>query len=125
MKQNRKGFTLIELLAVIVILAIILLIATPTVLNLIEDARRGAARNSAMGYIDALEKHIMAEQLKDNNAYLNTTLGMDDRDFVEIRGEKPNGLSLSIDSGVVTSGTIKFGEYEFTVTNGQVSNEPN
>ena len=35
--MNKKGFTLIELLAVIVILAVIALIATPAVLNIIED----------------------------------------------------------------------------------------
>ncbi len=49
MKKNTKGFTLIELLAVIVILAIIALIATPIVLNLIEKARKGAAQDSAYG----------------------------------------------------------------------------
>ena len=36
--MNRKGFTLVELLAVIVILAIIALIATPTILGVIEKA---------------------------------------------------------------------------------------
>ena len=35
-----KGFTLIELLAVIVILAIIALIATPIVLNKSEDSKK-------------------------------------------------------------------------------------
>mgnify|MGYP002520298140 CR=1 FL=1 len=34
------GFTLIELLAVIVILAIIALIATPIVLNIIKDTKK-------------------------------------------------------------------------------------
>ena len=38
----KKGFTLIELLAVIIILAIIALIATPIVLNVINDARKSA-----------------------------------------------------------------------------------
>ncbi|MBR6690628.1 MAG: prepilin-type N-terminal cleavage/methylation domain-containing protein, partial [Bacilli bacterium] len=37
--MKNKGFTLIELLAVIVILAIIALIGTPIVLNIIEEAR--------------------------------------------------------------------------------------
>ena len=47
--KEKKGFTLIELLAVIVILAIIALIATPIVLSLIEKARKGAAEDSAYG----------------------------------------------------------------------------
>ena len=40
--MKQKGFTLIELLAVIVVLAVIALIATPLVMNAIEDARKGA-----------------------------------------------------------------------------------
>ena len=35
MKEKNKGFTLVELLAVIVILALIALIATPIILNVI------------------------------------------------------------------------------------------
>ena len=50
MKKN-KGFTLVELLAVIVILAIIALIATPIILNVISDAKKQAALESFKGYI--------------------------------------------------------------------------
>lgn len=45
--MNNKGFTLIELLAVIVILAIIALIATPIILGIINDARDNAKKRSA------------------------------------------------------------------------------
>lgn len=45
--MKNKGFTLIELLAVIVILAIIALIATPVILGIINDARSSAAEESA------------------------------------------------------------------------------
>ena len=54
MRNNSKGFTLIELLAVIVILAIIALITTPIILNVIEDSRRNAAVDKAWGTIDAV-----------------------------------------------------------------------
>ena len=47
--KKKKGFTLIELLAVIVILAIIALIATPIVLNIIKTSRKGAFARSAEG----------------------------------------------------------------------------
>lgn len=53
MRANKKGFTLIELLAVIVILAIIALIATPVILNIIAKARRSAAENSVYGMMEA------------------------------------------------------------------------
>lgn len=45
--MKNKGFTLIELLAVIVILAIIALIATPIILGIINDAREQAKQRSA------------------------------------------------------------------------------
>ena len=49
--MKNKGFTLIELLAVIVILAIIALIATPIILGIINDARDEAkARSAEMVY---------------------------------------------------------------------------
>ena len=54
MRQNSKGFTLVELLAVIVILAIIALITTPIILNVIEKSRQNAAVDKAWGTIDAV-----------------------------------------------------------------------
>ena len=54
--KNTKGFTLIELLAVIVILAIIALIATPMILGVIDSAKKGAAESSAYGYLESVEK---------------------------------------------------------------------
>ena len=47
MRRN-KGFTLIELLAVIVVLAVIALIATPIVLSLVNKAKEGAQRQVLM-----------------------------------------------------------------------------
>jgi prepilin-type N-terminal cleavage/methylation domain len=38
--HKKKGFTLIELLAIIVVLAVIALITTPLLLNVIEESRR-------------------------------------------------------------------------------------
>ena len=54
--MKSKGFTLIELLAVIVILAIIALIATPIVLGIIEESRVNTQRVSAQYMIDTVEK---------------------------------------------------------------------
>ena len=53
--MKNKGFTLIELLAVIVILAIIALIATPIVLGMIEDSRESSKKISAGNVVSAVE----------------------------------------------------------------------
>ena len=60
MKLNKKkGFTLIELLAVIVVLAIIALIATPIVMNTIEKSKKGAVIESANNLIKSAEYYIL------------------------------------------------------------------
>ncbi len=51
----KKGFTLIELLAVIIILAVIALIATPVVLNVVDAAKKSAAKESVYGYAEAVK----------------------------------------------------------------------
>ena len=54
MKKKNNGFTLIELLAVIIVLAIIALIATPIIFNVIENAKLKSLENSTYGVIDAV-----------------------------------------------------------------------
>ena len=61
MFQKKKGFTLIELLAVIVILAVIALIATPLIMNVINDARKNSFKDSAYGITKAVELRVMQE----------------------------------------------------------------
>ena len=66
--MNKKGFTLIELLAVIVILAIVALIATPLILNVIEESRKNAFKNSAYGLIEAVELDYAKDIMEDGIA---------------------------------------------------------
>ena len=61
--RKSKGFTLIELLAVIVVLAVIALIATPIVLSLVNNAKKGAAEASAYAYVKEVETYIMLTKL--------------------------------------------------------------
>ena len=51
--MKKKGFTLVELLAVIVILAVIALIATPTILGVIDKAKRSSLQDSGYGLVEA------------------------------------------------------------------------
>lgn len=56
----KKGFTLIELLAVIVILALILVIAIPKVLDSMAVSKQNAFDSSAMSVYKSLENRINA-----------------------------------------------------------------
>ena len=69
--MNNKGFTLIELLAVIVILAIIALIATPIILGIINDARDEANERTAELVAKELELAYTAYMF-DNDAVAPT-----------------------------------------------------
>lgn len=63
MKKNRKGFTLVELLAVIVVLAIILAIAVPSITGIINGAKKNAFESNAKMIITAIEY----KKLEDEN----------------------------------------------------------
>ena len=126
MKTN-KGFTLIELLAVIVILAIIALIATPIVLNIIDDTKRESGLRSAEFYLDALELSIAQATLDNKNitdgvynilengnicleTYDTTTKlctdgadsGTDTNELVvEVKGKTPDEGTITIENGQI------------------------
>ena len=59
--KKEKGFTLIELLAVIVILAVIALIASPLIINIIESSRKKAFENSVYGVMSTYDIKISKE----------------------------------------------------------------
>ena len=64
MKNKKYGFTLIELLAVIIILAIVALIATPIILNVIEDARISAGKSEANMILNGINNYCATEDVK-------------------------------------------------------------
>ena len=111
--MKRKGFTLIELLAVIVILAIIALIATPTILGVIEKARKGASEQSALGYIDAVEKQVAINQVKNENLINDGTYNVP-MTGITVKGESPTKGWLKIEKGMVTNYSFVIGKYVVT-----------
>ena len=62
-KLNRKGFTLIELLAVIVILAIVMVVTIPSVLNAMDNARESQLKNGADAVSEWLTKQRELDEL--------------------------------------------------------------
>ena len=59
-----KGFSLVELLAVVIILAIIALIATPIVLNVIEDARISAGKSEASMIYSGINNYCATSKME-------------------------------------------------------------
>ncbi len=60
----KKGFTLIELLAVIIILAIVALIATPIILNIIVDARKSAGLSESEIIMSGINNYCATSKVK-------------------------------------------------------------
>ena len=73
MKRKKSGFTLIELIAVLVIMAILALIVTPLVLNIIRKARTAADKRSIDAYGRSIEIAIAGYLL--DNGYFPTSIG--------------------------------------------------
>ena len=67
-KLRKKGFTLIELIAVLVIMAILALIVTPLVMNIIRKARIVADKRSIDAYGRSIE-YAIASYLLDNGKF--------------------------------------------------------
>ena len=112
----KKGFTLIELLAVIVILAIIALIATPIVLNIINESKEGVQLRSAEMYLKGIETSIATAKINNKNITDGTFLIMSNGNIciknktddtcseelkVEMNGEKPKSGSIIITKGII------------------------
>ena len=115
--MKKKGFTLIELLAVIVVLAIIALIATPIVLNLINTARIGAAEQSATGYVKAIENAIMNDMM--NNKSISNGIYSYDYLNIDVSGNKPTSGEYSVKNGSVESATFCINNYVIEYKDGE------
>ncbi len=128
MKSN-KGFTLIELLAVIVILAIIALITVPVVINIINNAKKGAAEDSTYGVIEAAKLFWVSNQasagFESENPTIVFTYDSEGSKWkvtgptgcaligeeLEVGGTKPNAGTITITSGTVSITGLKYGDY--------------
>ena len=116
--MRKKGFTLIELLAVIIILAIIALVATPIILNVIEDARKSAGKSEASMIMNSINNYCATSEMKNQ---LDGSIDIcNDDDGVTIDDVSQmvslgnaEVLEVKYENGKVTKLKVKSNNYEF------------
>ena len=134
----RKGFTLIELLAVIVILAIIALIATPIVLSIIDDSKESSTIRSAEGYLRAVEYEIAQAYVTANRITEGTFNVLPGGDIcidgyennectgnileIEYNNEGPVSGSITLEEAKITHYTLTYPS-GITVVDGKVGDD--
>ena len=101
--MNKKGFTLIELLAIIVILAVIMAIAIPQVLDVVSGSKDSAWDNNVKMIINSIELNTQLYDPK-TGTYMYTL------DSLCEEPEIVNKLSKSSDTTITCSG------WDFTLT---------
>ena len=120
MKQFKENaFTLIELLAVIIILAIVALIATPIILNVIEDARISAGRSEANMILGGINNYCASEDMKyqlDNNYERICTSDMNKNDVEKmVNLGNADIISIKYNGEKLTELVIESNNHKFTL----------
>jgi type IV pilus assembly protein PilA len=114
MFKNKKGFTLVELLAVIVILAVILTIAVPNVMKIVEKTRKDAFESTAAMMISSAKTQAAAY-----NDYLPNSgeCSVIKIDLLELENidKDPDGGDYDLDNSYVAIANDD-GTYKYYVT---------
>ena len=109
--MKKKGFTLIELLAVIVILSVIAIITIPMILNVIEDSRKSAYKDSVLSAFNAIEYYVV-----DNNLGDVPASGIEVKNLNLKNNNFESGKIIKNVDGILTAEFISDGEYCATGT---------
>ena len=109
--KKEKGFTLIELLAVIVLLAILMVVAVPKILNVIENSRKSAAESSIKLVKDAIKTQVTSGSIMGTNFTSDEsgcyTFNFDDQTI-------GNAKELQLKNKENITGTIKYCNGKFS-----------
>ena len=109
--NKNKGFTLIELLAVIVLLAILMVISVPKILNVIENSKKSAAESSIKLVKDAIKTQVTSGSIMGTNFTSDEsgcyTFNFDDQ-------TSGNAKELQLKNKENITGTIKYCNGKFS-----------
>ncbi len=113
-----NAFTLIELLAVIIILAIVALIATPIILNVISDARISAGRSEASMIYSGINNYCATADMQNQltgevNICADGVTTTEVSQMVNLGNAKVEEVSYS--NGKVTNLVIESNSHKFTL----------
>ena len=118
MKMNKKGFTLIELLAVIVILAVIALIASPIVLGIIQNSRESSQARSVESFAQAAQQAYAARMAKPGYMGEDITIaGSDTTWYAQVSGEADDANKEPVK---YTGSAIKCSKVDYDPTTGYI-----
>ncbi len=119
MKNKKLGFTLIELLAVIIILAIVALIATSIVLDIIYDARISAGKSEANMILGGINNYCASEEMKYQlgNSYTRICTSSMDKNDVPTMVNLGNAeiKEIAYDGKKLTTLVIESNNHKFTL----------
>ena len=106
--MRKKGFTLIELLAVIVILAILALILTPMIQDLILSARKAAFERSLEGILSAAEYYQIENPSSGDTIFECNGISCEDSNGNKLlfNGEVPKSGTVSVKGNVAEAKNI-------------------
>lgn len=105
--KREKGFTLIELLAVIIILSVIMVIAVPKVLDVINKSKEEAFIDSAYGISDSAKYYYFENNMTDSYNFEYENRKLKNNEELKYKGTNPDSGNLVISS----KGKIKLAFY--------------
>ena len=105
--KNKKGFTLIELMAVIILLGLIIMIIVPKITDSIENSKKNAAIDSALGYVKSARDYYNVNVLeKDYVIKEGINWIQDINSVIEVDEELPSSGYFYLENG-----KIEFAEF--------------
>lgn len=91
--MNKKGFTLIELIAVVVIMSIIAIIATPNIINMIDKGKKDQYITNAKEFISKATYMYKQDKYRNDTTYFTTNDSGSQIKLGKIEGIKSEDLT--------------------------------